>query len=247
MKGAFMTEPSAAAPGQAGQGRPVTTVAMIGVGSMGDPMARRIRAAGFGLTVCDANPANVKPFAEAGANVAAKPSGCAACDAVIVLVATPEQLRAVALGEDGLRSGTGGGPSHLVVMSTVSPGDMRDLAASFAGGPTRVVDAPVSGGVLSAQEGTLTVMAGGADTDVAALRPLFEAMGRTVFHCGPLGAGQATKIVNNVIAISNLMISAEAYRIALQNGLTLDCLVPVLDASSARNFLSRSPLDAQQF
>ena len=220
---------------------PVSTVAVIGVGTMGEPMARRIAGAGFGLTVCDANPANLAPLTGSGACLAADPAACAGCDVVVVLVATPGQLRTVVSGANGLRSAPAGGPRYLVVMSTVSPEDVRGLQASLSGTPTRVVDAPVSGGVTQARAGTLTIMAGGAEPDVAVLRPVFEAMGRSIFHCGPLGTGQATKIVNNVVAITNLMVSAEAYRIALGHGLTLDRLMPVLDASSGRNFLSKGP------
>lgn len=225
---------------------PVKQVAVIGIGSMGRPMARRILEAGFDLTVCDTKLANLEEFAALGARATVKPSDCAGCDAAIVLVATPEQLRSVALGRDGLRSGPTGGPRYLLVMSTVSPQHMRDLAEAFSGGSTRVVDAPVSGGVLSAQRGTLAIMAAGDEADIAVLRPLFETLGRSVFHCGALGAGQATKIVNNIIAISNLMISAEAYRIALHNGLSFDRLMPVLEASSARNFFSRGAADAPE-
>lgn len=225
---------------------PVRRVAVIGAGSMGNPMARRIHDAGFALTVCDVDQASLEQFGALGARTTVKPSDCATCDAVIVIVATPEQLRAVVVGRDGLRSSPINGPGYLVVMSTVSPRDMRDLKALFSGGTTRVVDAPVSGGVLGAQTGTLTIMAGGAETDIVVLQPLFETMGKSIFHCGPLGAGQATKIVNNTIAISNLMISAEAYRVALHNGLSFKRVMPVLDASSARNFLSKAPADAPE-
>src|SRR5262249_51917308 len=144
------------------------------------------------------------------------PAQCAECDAVIVLVATPDQMRTVALGERGLKNGIfTNNQRYLVVMSTVAPDDIRELAKGFAGVPVRIVDAPVSGGIVAAQKGTLTILAGGADSSIAALRPLFRAVGTSVFHCGALGAGQATKIVNNMIAITNHMISAEAYRIAL--------------------------------
>lgn len=218
---------------------PVRSVAVIGVGSMGAPIARRIAEAGFEVTVCDVNPANLEPFAGSGTRTTTSPTDCVACGAVIILVATPEQMRAVVSGPNGLTSSPTGGPPYLVVMSTVSPGDVRDLAASLSGTATRVVDAPVSGGVMNARTGKLTIMAGGAEADVAALQPLFAALGSSVFHCGELGAGQATKITNNIVAIANLMISAEAYRIALGLGLTFDRLMPVLEASSGRNFLSR--------
>jgi len=220
----------------------IRKVAVIGIGKMGDPMARRILDAGFELTVCDSNDARLTEFADLGARTTITPSDCRDADAVIVLVATADQMRTVTIGDKGLRKGIGAGkPRYLVVMSTVAPKDVRDLEKAVDGTSTHVVDAPVSGGILSAQKGTLTILAGGAEADVAALRPLFEAVGRSIFHCGALGAGQATKIVNNIIAISNMMVSAEAYAIGLANGLALDRLMPALDAGSGRNFLSREP------
>ena len=224
--------------------RPIERVAVIGIGSMGNPMARHIRNNGFALTVCDTGEAALAPFAELGVPTVRTPAACAGCDVVLILVATPEQLRSVTTGADGLRHiAPEEMPRYIVVASTVAPGDMHELAAAFAGLPTRIVDAPISGGVVGAQRGTLTFLAGGADTDIAALGSLFRAMGPSIFHCGPLGAGQATKAINNVIAIANLMVSAEAYAIAHGNGLALDRLIPALDAGSGRNFLSRAAGD----
>ena len=207
---------------------------------MGNPMARRILDAGFELTVCDRDAGSLEEFAALGVRTTRTPAHCAESDVVIMLVATPDQMRDVALGEQGLIAGIStGAPRYLVIMSTVAPNDVRELAKALGGTSIEIVDAPVSGGVVSAHKGTLTILAGGEIAAIAALRPLFDAVGRNVFHCGALGAGQATKIVNNMIAISNMMISAEAYRIALANGLTLAGLMPALDAGSARNFLSR--------
>ena len=222
----------------------VRKVAVIGVGSMGQPMAKRLHEAGFELTVCDKNEASLKEFAALGVRTTSLPSDCADCDAVIVLVATPGQVRTVTVGESGVQGGGGTGgprskPRYLVVMSTVAPKDMLELASALGQTSMRLMDAPVSGGVVGARQGTLTVLAGGAAADIAALDPVFRAIGKNIFHCGPVATGQTTKVVNNLIAISNLMISAEAYRIADSNGLKLDQIMPALDAGSARNFLSR--------
>ena len=225
----------------------IKKVAVIGIGSMGKPIARHILDAGFDVTVCDTNATNLREFAALGAITTTQPSDCAKCDATIVLVATADQVRAVVLGEDGLLKHVDAERQHhLAVMSTVSPQDMRMLGEALAGTPLRIVDAPVSGGVVGARKATLTVLTGGAEPDVAALRPLFDAVGKKVLYCGLLGAGQTIKIINNIIAISNLMISAEAFRIACAGGLTFDKFVPALEAGSGRNFMTRDPGDAPE-
>jgi 3-hydroxyisobutyrate dehydrogenase-like beta-hydroxyacid dehydrogenase len=224
--------------GKEGSAPVVRTVALIGAGAMGAPIAHHIRRAGLGLTVCDNRPEALAGFAAAGVRTTRSPADCAACDAIFVLVATAAQLEAVATGPNGILSGvTDDRPRYLVVGSTVAPDDVEALAQSFAGTCVRVVDAPVSGGVVGARRGTLTVLAGGTGQDVEALRPLFASMGK-VLHCGPVGAGLKTKAVNNIIAITNLLISAEAFRIAAANGLRFDDLIPALEAGSARNFLT---------
>ena len=223
-----------------GAAETIRSVAVIGVGSMGAPMAAHARRAGFALTLCDANREALATFPDADVRTTTIPAECAGCDVALILVATPEQLRTVTVGENGLaRIPPRGLPRYIVVASTVSPDDMAALAGAFADLPVRIVDAPVSGGVVAARKATLTFLVGGDEAGVAALRPLFEAMGQAVFHCGPVGAGQITKAINNIVAITNLMVSAEAYAIALANGLTLDRLLPALESGSARNFLSR--------
>jgi 3-hydroxyisobutyrate dehydrogenase len=224
--------------GKEGSAPVVRTVALIGAGAMGAPIAHHIRRAGLGLTVCDNRPEALAGFAAAGVRTTRTPADCVDCDAIFVLVATAAQLEAVATGPNGILSGVADDrPRYLVVGSTVAPDDLKALAEAFAGTRVRVVDAPVSGGVVGARRGTLTVLAGGTKQDVEALRPLFESMGKAL-HCGPVGAGLKTKAVNNIIAISNLLISAEAFRIAAANGLRFDDLIPALEAGSARNFLT---------
>lgn len=211
---------------------------------MGNPMARHVRKAGFELTVCDRNAAVRNEFAALGARVTARSADCADCDVVIMLVATPEQLSDALLGADGLKANLREGlPPLIVVMSTVAPDDMHSLENAFQGTGVRLVDAPVSGGVVGARRGTLTVLVGGKPEDLEDLRPVFAPIGEKIIHCGTLGAGQATKAINNVIAIANLLISAEAYAIALSNGLDLEKLIPALEAGSARNFMSKNSGD----
>lgn len=217
-------------------------IAVIGAGTMGAPMALRLKDAGFPLIVCDRAQDNLAPLQAKGVETAMVPAACAECDVILILVATPKQLHKVVAGEHGLgAAGSGRRRRHVVVMSTVAPEDMHDLAAIFAGSRTRPVDAPISGGVIGAEQGTLTIMVGGADEDVAARVPIFEVLGTNVFHCGPLGAGQATKIVNNAIGIANIVLSAEAFRIGREYGIAHAALMRALDTGTGRNFFTAAP------
>jgi len=223
----------------------IKTVAVIGVGAMGAPMAMNIHKAGFELTVCDLSHAARAPFAALGVRVTERASDCADCDVVIVLVATPAQAQAVALGESGLCSGVREHKPLLVVMGTVAPDSMHDLQRDLEPYGVRVLDAPVSGGIVKARDATLAIMMGGPKEASEALRPLMQSMGEKIFYCGPLGSGQATKVVNNLVGITTLMIAAEAYRIGLDNGLFLPDAMPIFEESSGRNFFTARAGDAQ--
>ncbi len=224
----------------------IKTVAVIGVGAMGNPMARRIHGAGYALTVCDTSEKALASFVDLGVRTTRRAADCAGCDVVIILVATPDQARHVALGDNGLRAGLSGTPPMLVVMGTVAPATMHELQRELEPLGVHVVDAPVSGGLVKARDGTLAIMMGGRSEDIDALQPLMAGMGKSIFRCGTLGAGQATKIVNNAMGIASIMIAAEAYRIGLDNGLRLEDAVPVFEASSGRNFFSRNARDASE-
>lgn len=224
----------------------ISSVAMIGVGAMGAPMAMNIHKAGFSLTVCDRNEAALTPFRAKGTKCVATAASCTACDVVIVIVATPAQAEAVLFGEEGLVAGLQDDASRplVVIMGTVAPDWMRETGARLATHDVRLVDAPVSGGAIRAEEGSLAIIMGGAQADCDALRPLMGAMGKAVFYCGALGSGQATKIVNNLVGISILMTVAEAYRIGLGNGLVLSDAIPIFEAGTGRNFMTSKPDDA---
>lgn len=155
---------------------------------------------------------------------------------MIVLVATPAQAQAVALGEGGLCSGAGEHKPLLVVMGTIAPNSMQDLQRNLEPSGVRVLDAPVSGGIVKARDATF--MMGGPREACDALRPLMQSMGSTIFYFGTLGSGQATKVVNNLVGITTLMIAAEAYRIGLDNGLFLPDAMPIFEESSGRNFFT---------
>ncbi|MBW3098189.1 NAD(P)-dependent oxidoreductase [Pseudohoeflea sp. DP4N28-3] len=224
----------------------VKSVAVIGVGAMGAPMAMNIHAAGFTLTVCDRSPEALAPFSEKGIATTDSAAACANCDVVIILVATPDQARSVLFGEGGVISGLGDAKPMIVLMGTLAPDSMQDFARQIEPYGLAIIDAPISGGVVKAREGTLAIIMGGAREDCDAVRPLMQAMGEKIFYCGALGSGQATKIVNNLVGISILMTAAEAYRIGLDNGLFLPEAMEVFEAGTGRNFLTAGPNDAAE-
>lgn len=216
------------------------SVAVIGAGMMGLPMAERIHGAGFDLTVCDVNDATLSKFGAKGVKTTRSPAECAGADVILVVVATADQTREVILGETGVLSALSQDHSPiLVVMGTISREAVVALSDEVAShGKIRVLDAPISGGPLRAEDGTLAIMVGGDAADLEVARPVLNCLGKKIFHCGPVGAGQAVKIINNLIGSINVIVVGEAYRIALENGLPLEDLAPVLEASSGRVNLS---------
>jgi 3-hydroxyisobutyrate dehydrogenase-like beta-hydroxyacid dehydrogenase len=224
----------------------IRSVAVIGLGAMGAPMAQRVQAAGYELTVCERNPAALAPFVQGGAHIAATPADCAGADLVIVLVATPEQVQDVVLGAQGVCAGLGGSKSPiLAIMSTVPADSVKRLGEVLRPRSVRVIDAPVSGGYSRAQEGTLTTMIGGDPDDVKAVDAVFSCFANNRFHCGALGAGETMKIINNMLGLANVVLAGEAYKLALNQGLDLADVARVVDVSSGRNAFSADPAGPQ--
>jgi 3-hydroxyisobutyrate dehydrogenase len=214
-------------------------IGFIGLGSMGSRMARRLLDAGHELTVYDSNPTVLARFAGI-AGLAPHPAGCADTDAVIVMVANDAQAEDALLGPEGLLAGIDPVASPVVVvMSTVLPQTVRKLAHRLAEKNCRMLDAPVSGGLSGAEAGTLSLMVGGAKAELDALRPIFAVIGRHVFHCGELSYGVATKIVNNVVGVTNLFLMAEVSRLAERYQLDAGRLAEIMEVSSGRTFYTR--------
>ena len=209
---------------------------------MGEPMAEHIHQAGFALTVCDPDPVVRQRFDAVGIATCAALADLKSVDAALVIVGTDEQMHGVA---KALRAAAVP-PCYLVIMSTTAPAEIEAIQRQFAGCGTHVVDAPISGAVMAARRAELTVLVGAAKDDFDALQSVFAAVGNAIVHCGETGAGQITKVVNNIIAISNQYVAAEAYRLAIEHGLEPDRLLPALDLGSGRNFLSRGGADGMR-
>jgi 3-hydroxyisobutyrate dehydrogenase len=209
------------------------TVGFIGLGSQGGPMAERIAAAGYPLTVWARRPEALEPFVTAGAVAAASVSDLgAACDVVAVCVVDDAGVMAIC---DALIPAMRCG-SLLVIHSTILPESCEALAARCADRGIRFLDAPVSGGGPGAAAGTLTVMCGGDADAFERARPLFESFGKTLVLLGPVGAGQRAKIVNNALMAANMGLAHAALDAGAALGIDRKALAELIKASSGRSF-----------
>lgn len=204
-------------------------VGIVGLGNMGALLAAAITRAGFETLVYDIRPEAVQSLVELGARGAGTVKELARDVDVIGVVVLNEQQ----VGEVADEVAAVGEPRTLVVHSTVTPAFVQDLADRLATRGITVLDAPVAGGVARARTGDLTVMVGGAESDVAALAGVFDAIAREVFHVGPPGAGSAAKLAVNFTTIAGYVLQMEAMEFARAHGLTEDALSAVLTTSSA--------------
>jgi 3-hydroxyisobutyrate dehydrogenase len=201
-------------------------------------MAENLLKAGFGLAVADADPKRlaglgVKALLPASLAVLGEMS-----DIVITMLPDGKIVRKALLGDEGSNDGVLDGltaGSLVVDMSSSAPVGTRALGAELASRGIALVDAPVSGGVKRAIDGTLAIMVGGEAADIERCRPLLAAMGREVFPTGPLGSGHAMKALNNYVSAAGLAAAAEAVLVGQRFGLDPATMVDILNASTGRN------------
>lgn len=216
----------------------------IGLGIMGSRMAANLARAGFPLTVWNRTAAKAEPLVrEHGATLAASPAEVArASDVVITIVVDTPQVEAVLLGPDGVAEGAATRdpalpPLLCVDMSTIAPADSRAIAGTLAAQGVRFLDAPVTGSSPKAEDGTLTIMVGGAQQDFERALPLFEAMGELVRRVGDVGDGELVKLVNNSLAAINLAAVCEALLLAKKAGVDLDAVVEIVQSGAGASFM----------
>jgi 3-hydroxyisobutyrate dehydrogenase len=205
-------------------------IAWIGTGIMGAPMVRRLLRAGHRVRVYNRSAEKARALAADGATVAAEAAEAArGADAVFIMVSdTPDVESVVAKIEPALARG------QLVIdMSTIAPEAERTIAARLAQAGADYLDAPVSGGETGAIEGTLAIMVGGVESAFNRARPLFELMGKRVTHMGPSGAGQTTKLANQIAVAVTLEAAAEALLFARQGGLNPAKVIEAIGAGAA--------------
>jgi len=228
-------------------GAATSRVAFLGLGIMGSRMAANLRRAGVELSVWTRTPGKARAWAAAhGARAAATPAEAAreAAVAITMLVDGP-QVEAVLLGDDGAAAGAGAG-TLFVDMSTIGPSATRRIGERLATRGMRALDAPVTGSSPRAEDGTLTIMAGGAREDFVQAEPLLRAMGELVLHVGPLGHGQTVKLINNAVAAANAVTVGQALLVAAARGVDLDALVRVMSAGSGASAMLALKADAMR-
>ncbi len=191
----------------------------IGLGVMGTPMTGRLLDAGYDVSVWNRTPDKTRFVVERGAVALGSPAEVArASDIVMLCVTDTAAVDEVALGEDGLRAGADRG-TIIVDFSSIDPVETRRIAATLREScGSGWVDAPVSGGVPAAEQGSLVVMAGGAADDIEPIRPVVAHLAQRLTHMGPSGAGQITKVCNQMIVGCTIATVAEALKLAADNG-----------------------------
>ncbi|MNQ02141.1 2-(hydroxymethyl)glutarate dehydrogenase [compost metagenome] len=211
-------------------------VGLIGIGSMGWPMAARLVQAGFAVTVFDAVPGQADKFArEVGGQAAATCAALAAqSDIIVTMLPTSGIVEQVLSGPDGVLASLRAG-SVVVEMSSGVPAHTQRLAQAVAEAGGQMVDAPVSGGVPRARTGDLSIMFGGPADTLERVRPALSAMGTSITPVGEVGSAHAMKALNNLVSAGGFLIGVEAMLIGQQFGLDPNVIVDVLNASTGMN------------
>ena len=206
----------------------------IGLGIMGLPMARNLMEAGYELVVWNRTASKAAPLVERGATLADSPADLAASgvDVIFLNVTDTPDVEAILFGEQGL---AGAAPAGTIIVdhSTISPDATRDFAKRLAEQGIDFVDAPVSGGDVGAQAGTLSIMVGGRSDAVHRVMPMLEVVGKNIVHLGASGTGQACKACNQIAGMTALVGVCEALALAKHSGLDMDKMIQVVGGGAA--------------
>ena len=210
-------------------------IGFIGLGIMGHPMAKNLIEAGYDLVLYNRTREKAEELAGEGAEAAGSPREVAEkSDIIITMLPDSPQVREVVSGESGVLEGIKEG-SLVVDMSTISPVVTEELAAEIKEKGATMLDAPVSGGDVGAEEGTLSIMVGGDEGDFERARPLFDVMGGTVNHVGATGAGQVTKAANQIVVALTIEAVSEALVLGARGGVAPEKILDVLGGGLAGN------------
>jgi putative dehydrogenase len=213
------------------------TIGFVGLGAMGLPMARNLLARGFAVRGFDTRGSALDAVAEAGAERAASAAEAArGADMLLLMVVNAAQANTVLFEGGGLDALASGG--MVVLMATCAPGAVETMAARVLESGRRFVDAPVSGGVVGASGGTLTIMAAGPRDSFDAAKPVLDALGDKVFHVGEKpGQGAVVKAVNQLLCGVHIAVAAEAFSLAAKVGVDLRVMLEILSGSAASSWM----------
>lgn len=214
-------------------------IGFIGIGEMGTPMSQNLLKAGYPLVVYDIKEKAMESLVKMGAEQASSPRNLASRSTVVItmLPASPD-LEAVVLGSEGVIVGAKSG-DIVIDMSSSYPTSTKMIAERLATKGIRMLDAPVSGGVKGAREGTLSIMVGGEKKDYEESCPIFEAMGQNIYYIGKIGTGHTVKALNNLCSACSMLITSEALVVATKLGLAPEKVIEVLNSSSGRSWSSQ--------
>jgi 3-hydroxyisobutyrate dehydrogenase len=215
----------------------MATIAFIGLGNMGAPMAANLVKAGHVVTGYDLSPAPLEALSKAGGKIAVSAAGAArGASVIITMLPAGEHVRDVYLHQGGLIEVTAAERPLLIDCSTIDVESARIVSAAAEAAGLAMLDAPVSGGTAGAQNGTLTFMVGGTEEAFARGKPVLEAMGKNIFHAGPPGAGQAVKICNNMMLAINMVGVSEGFLLAEKLGLDWGKLHQICATATANSW-----------
>ncbi len=212
-------------------------IGFIGLGIMGRGMVANLLRAGFSVSVWNRTADRMAPLVEAGAVGCSDPAEVASrARIVITCVSDTPDVEAVLLGAGGVLSGASAG-SLVIDMSTISPSATRAFADSLGKRGVHMLDAPVSGGSEGAAKGTLSIMVGGEANQLERAMPAFRAMGKTITHVGPVGAGQTVKLVNQIVVVGNMLAAAEGLLFAQASGVDLGKTLEAITGGAAGSWM----------
>jgi 2-hydroxy-3-oxopropionate reductase len=212
-----------------------TTIGFIGLGIMGKPMARNLMKAGYQLVVYNRSPGPMNELTAEGATAASNPREVAEqSNVVITMLPDSPQVQEVMTGENGVLAGAKAN-ALVIDMSTISPVVTQQLARAAQARGVRMLDAPVSGGDVGAQQGTLSIMVGGSSEDFEQAKPLLEVLGKTIVHVGGTGAGQVVKACNQIVVALTIEAVSEALVLGSKAGVDPEVILQVLSGGLAAN------------
>jgi 3-hydroxyisobutyrate dehydrogenase len=211
-------------------------IAFLGTGIMGAPMAKNLLAAGYKVSCYNRTQTKTATVVEAGGVSCATPAEAAQdADVVISIVTDGPDVENVLFGEQGAMSTLRSG-ALCIDMSTISPEVTRQLGERAAQQGVRFMDAPVTGGEIGAIQGTLSIIVGGSEEDYAEAQPIFEVLGKTITHCGPVGAGQVVKLCNQICGAMNLLGVCEALTLGQKMGIDPAVIQRVISAGAGSSW-----------